>query len=118
MTAEVAKRRAELVLVTAATLLIAMVIWPLWRPLLIAAVLAGVLSPLYETAVGRLGGRRSLVGGAVHRRDRRPDPDSRWPCWRSSPCARPSRRSASCATRIASDGVDGLIEKAPDSIED
>ena len=26
--------------------------WPLWRPLLIAAVLAGVLSPLYERAVG------------------------------------------------------------------
>ena len=61
MTAEVAKRRAELVLVTAATLLIAAVVWPLWRPLLVAAVLAGVLSPLYEKAVRRLG-RPALAG--------------------------------------------------------
>ena len=37
--------------------------WPLWRPLLIAAVLAGVLGPLHERAVGWIGGRRSLAAG-------------------------------------------------------
>ena len=58
-----AKRRAEAVVVGAATLLFAAVAFPLWRPLLIAAVLAGVLSPLYEAAVRRLGGRRSLTAG-------------------------------------------------------
>jgi predicted PurR-regulated permease PerM len=49
------------VVVAAATLLIACIAWPLWRPLLIAAVLAGVLSPLYESTVRRMGGRRSLA---------------------------------------------------------
>ena len=38
----------------AATLLIGAVALPLWRPLLIAAVLAGVLSPLYERRVRRM----------------------------------------------------------------
>src|SRR3982750_3308297 len=60
---ETAKRRAEAVVVGAATLLIAAVVFPLWRPLLIAAVLGGVPSPLYEGAVRRLGHRRSVVAG-------------------------------------------------------
>lgn len=50
-----------MVLGAAATLLIALVAWPLWKPLLIAAVLAGVLHPAYEAVVRRLRGRRSLV---------------------------------------------------------
>jgi predicted PurR-regulated permease PerM len=33
---------------------------PLWRPLLLAAVLAGTLSPLHERLVGSVGGRRSV----------------------------------------------------------
>jgi predicted PurR-regulated permease PerM len=49
------------VVVGAASLLIAAVAWPLWRPLLIAAVLAGVLAPAYEASVRRLHGRRSLT---------------------------------------------------------
>ena len=44
----------------AATALMIAVGLPLWRPLLVAAVLAGALSPLYESAVRRLGGRRSF----------------------------------------------------------
>jgi predicted PurR-regulated permease PerM len=57
----VARRRAQAVVVAAATLLIAAVAFPLWRPLLVAAVLAGVLAPKYEASVGRLHGHRSLV---------------------------------------------------------
>jgi predicted PurR-regulated permease PerM len=57
----VGRRRAQFVVVGAATLLMAAVAWPLWRPLLIAAVLAGVLSPLYEASVRRMHGRRSLT---------------------------------------------------------
>ena len=68
--------RAEGIVLGGATLLIAAIVFPMWRPLLIAAVLAGVLSPLYESVVRRLGGRRSLVRGSVHRRDRGADPDS------------------------------------------
>lgn len=56
-----ARRRAQAVVVGAATLLIAAVAFPLWRPLLVAAVLAGVLTPKYEATVRRLHGRRSLV---------------------------------------------------------
>jgi predicted PurR-regulated permease PerM len=57
----VSRRRAEAVVLGASTLLIGAVAFPLWRPLLIAAVLAGVLSPLYESTLRRLGGRRSLT---------------------------------------------------------
>src|SRR5215831_12506477 len=53
-------RRAVAVLVAAATLLMAMVVWPLWEPLLVAALLVAVLSPLYERATARWGQRRSL----------------------------------------------------------
>ena len=44
----------------AATALMIAVALPLWRPLLVAGVLAGALSPLYESAVRGLGGRRSF----------------------------------------------------------
>jgi predicted PurR-regulated permease PerM len=57
----VARRRAQAVVVAAATLLIAAVAFPLWRPLLVAAVLAGVLTPKYDATVQRLHGHRSLV---------------------------------------------------------
>ena len=116
MTAEVAKRRAELVLVTAATLLIALVIWPLWRPLLIAAVLAGVLSPLYEKVVVRLGGRRSLVAGLFTAAT---VVLLLIPLGLLATIAIREAIEAVSVVRntIASEGVGGLIEKAPDSIE-
>ena len=103
-------------LVTAATLLIAAVVWPLWRPLLVAAVLAGVLSPLYEKAVRHLGGRRSLAAGL-------------FTAATVFLILLPLAVLALIAIReavqavgivrdtIASEGVGGLIEKAPDSIE-
>ena len=112
----VARRKAETILVGAATALIIAVIWPLWRPLLVAAVLAGVLSPLYEKAVARMGGRRSLGAAlftaatvvlilipfallvmiAIH-----------------------EALDAVTLVRhtVASEGVEGLIAKAPDWIE-
>jgi predicted PurR-regulated permease PerM len=110
------KRRAQAVVVGAATLLFAAVVFPLWRPLLIAAVLAGVLSPLYEAAVRRLGDRRSLVagfftGGTV--------------ILILIPLAVLAMIAVGEATdairlvrkTIASEGVEGLITRAPDSIE-
>jgi predicted PurR-regulated permease PerM len=54
-------RRAISVVVGAATVLMALVVWPLWRPLLTAGVLVGVLEPLYERLLPRFGGRRSLL---------------------------------------------------------
>ena len=44
-----------------ATLLMALITWPLWRPLVVSAVLVGVLQPWYERVVTRFGGRRSLT---------------------------------------------------------
>jgi predicted PurR-regulated permease PerM len=38
---------------------------PLWQPLLLAAVLAGTLSPLHERLAGAVGGRRSLSATLV-----------------------------------------------------
>ena len=116
MTAEVAKRRAELALVTAATLLIAAVIWPLWRPLLIAAVLAGVLSPLYEKAVRRLGGRRSLVAALFTAAT---VVLILIPLGVLATIAIQQAVEATAVVRdtIAAEGVGGLIAKAPDSIE-
>jgi predicted PurR-regulated permease PerM len=38
---------------------------PLWRPLLLAAVLAGALSTLHERLVDRVGGRRSLSAALI-----------------------------------------------------
>jgi predicted PurR-regulated permease PerM len=54
-------RRATWVCAGIATLLLALVTWPLWRPLVVAAVLVGVLQPWYERVVTRWGGRRSLT---------------------------------------------------------
>ena len=110
------QRKAETVVVAAATLLIAAVALPLWRPLLIAAVLAGVLSPLYEAAARRLGGRRSLTAGL-------------FTAATIVLILIPLALLAMIAVReaigavgvvratLASGGVEGLIEKAPDSIE-
>jgi len=100
----------------AGTLLIGAVVLPLWRPLLVAAVLAGVLSPLYEKMVRRMGGRRSLgaalftaatvililipiaaiVTIAVHEA---------------------AGAIGVVRSTIASEGIEGLIAKAPDPIE-
>jgi predicted PurR-regulated permease PerM len=112
----VARRRAEAVVVGAATLLICAVAFPLWRPLLIAAVLAGVLSPLYEKAVRRLHGRRSLVAGLF---------TAATIVLILIPLAllamiavREAVDAVSLVRKtIASEGVEGLIAKAPDAIE-
>jgi predicted PurR-regulated permease PerM len=112
----VSRRRAEVVVVTAATLLIGAVAWPLWRPLLVAAVLAGVLSPLYESAVRRMGGRRSL-GAALF--------TAATVILILVPVAAivtiAVREAADAIgvvrTTIASEGIAGLIAKAPDPIE-
>src|SRR4051812_49600921 len=53
------RRTAQTVVTGAATALIIAVALPLWRPLLVAAVLAGALSPPYEAPVRRPGGRGS-----------------------------------------------------------
>jgi predicted PurR-regulated permease PerM len=111
-----ARRKAEIVLVTAATLLIAAVIWPLWRPLLIAAVLAGVLSPIYEKVVHRLHGRRSLVAALFT------TATVVLILLPLAVLAMIAAREAIAAiglvrTTIASEGLEGLIEKAPDAIE-
>jgi predicted PurR-regulated permease PerM len=111
-----ARRRAEAVLVGAATLLIAAVAFPLWQPLLIAAVLAGVLSPPYEAVVGRLGGRRSLVAALF---------TTGTIVLLLIPLAALALIAVGEATdairlvrhTIASGGVEGLIAKAPDWIE-
>jgi len=99
-----------------ATLLMVAVVFPLWRSLLIAAVLAGVLSPLYENAVRRVGGRRSLAAAlftaatiflilipiaalatiAIHE---------------AADALGLVRKT------VASEGVAGLIAKAPDPLE-
>jgi predicted PurR-regulated permease PerM len=54
-------RAALAVLVGASVVLLGLVGLPIWRALLVAAVLAGTLGGAYEWAVKRLGGRRSLV---------------------------------------------------------
>ena len=89
---------------------------PLWRPLLVAAVLAGALSPLYESAVRRLGGRRSF-GAAL------------FTAATVILILIPVALLAIIAVRevteligvvrdtIASEGIQGLIAKAPDPIE-
>jgi predicted PurR-regulated permease PerM len=110
------RRKAEAIVVGSATLLIVAVAFPLWRPLLVAAVLAGVLSPLYEKSVARLGGRRSLAAGL-------------FTAATIVLILLPLAVLATIAVReavgaidvvrktIASEGVEGLIAKAPDSIE-
>ena len=115
--AEGAERRTAQTIVTgaAAALMIAVVL-PLWRPLLVAAVLAGALSPLYESAVRRLGGRRSL-GAAL------------FTAATVILILIPVALLAIIAVReaaqavglvrdiVASEGIKGLIARAPDSME-
>ena len=110
------RRWAEAIVLGGATLLIAAVVFPMWRPLLIAAVLAGVLSPIYEKLVKRLGGRRSLCAAL-------------FTAATVVLILIPLALLATIAIReavgaiglvrstIASEGVEGLIAKAPDSIE-
>src|SRR5262249_43549852 len=112
----VSRRRAEVVVVAAATLLMGAVALPLWRPLLVAAVLAGALSPLYESTVRRMGGRRSL-GAAL------------FTAATIILILVPVAAILTIAVReaadaigvvratIASEGIEGLIAKAPDPIE-
>lgn len=100
----------------AATLLIAAVALPLWRPLLIAAVLAGVLSPFYESTVRRLHGRRSLAAALF---------TAATVFLILIPIAAIAtiaiREAADAITlvrkTIASEGVAGLIAKAPEPLE-
>jgi predicted PurR-regulated permease PerM len=111
-----ARRRAEVTLVAAATILAAVIIWPLWRPLLIAAVFAGVLSSVYERTVRRFGGRRSLVAALL---------TISLVLLILIPVAalitiavREAIDVAGVVRRtLASGGIDGLIEKAPDFLE-
>lgn len=56
-------RRFFVLLLAIATLLVALVIRPLAAALLLAAVLAGVLWPLYTRLARKLGGRRALSAG-------------------------------------------------------
>ena len=100
----------------AATALMIAVALPLWRPLLVAAVLAGTLSPLYESAVQRLGRRRSF-GAAL------------FTAATVILILIPIALLAIIAVRevteliglvrdiVASEGITGLIAKAPDPIE-
>ena len=112
----VARRRAQTVVTGAATALIIAVGLPLWRPLLVAAVLAGALSPLYESAVRRLGGRRSF-GAALF--------TAATVILILIPVALLAIIAVREATQviglardiIASEGITGLVARAPDPIE-
>jgi predicted PurR-regulated permease PerM len=104
------------VVIGAATLLMVAVAFPLWRPLLIAAVLAGVLSPLYESAVRRMGGRRSIAAALF---------TTATVFLILIPIAAIATIAIHEATgaivlvrkTIANEGVTGLIAKAPDPLE-
>lgn len=116
MTENGATRRAELVMVLLAVVLVGIITWPIWRPLFVAAVIAGVLNPLFERVCKRLGGRRSLVAGLftaatvllifV-------------PLTALVAVAVREATNAFIIVRqtLESGGVAGLIEKAPDPIE-
>jgi predicted PurR-regulated permease PerM len=111
-----ARRTAQTVVTGAATALIIAVALPLWRPVLVAAVLAGTLSPLYESAVRRLGGRRSF-GAALF--------TAATVILILIPVALLATIAVREATQvvglardiIASEGIKGLIARAPDPIE-
>jgi predicted PurR-regulated permease PerM len=112
----VAARKAEVIMVVIAAGLVGVITWPIWRPLLVAAVIAGVFGPLYARVVKRLGGRRSLVAGL-------------FTAATVLVILIPLTALAAVAVREAthafnivrstleSGGVAGLIEKAPDPIE-
>ena len=110
------RRTAQTVVTGAATALIIAVALPLWRPLLVAAVLAGALSPLYESLVRRLGDRRSLGAGLF---------TAATVILILIPVASLAIIVVREATQmvglirstIASEGIKGLIAKAPDPIE-
>jgi len=110
------RRTAQTVVTAAATALIIAVALPLWRPLLVAAVLAGTLSPLYESMVRRLGARRSL-GAALF--------TAATVILILIPVAslaiiavrEATQMVGLVRTTIASEGIKGLIAKAPDPIE-
>jgi predicted PurR-regulated permease PerM len=110
------RRTAQTVVTGAATALIIAVALPLWRPLLVAAVLAGALSPLYESLVRRLGDRRSLGAALV---------TAATVILILIPIASLAiiavREAAQMVglirSIIASEGIRGLIAKAPDPIE-
>ena len=116
MAESLAKRRAEVLLVALGALLMAIIVWPLWRPLLVAAVLAGVMSPLHERAVGWLGGRRSLASGLF---------TAATVLLILMPLAglaivavREALEAVAIVRKtLKSGGVAGLIERAPDSME-
>src|SRR6266540_844225 len=111
-----ARRRAEVTLVAVATVLAAVIVWPLWRPLLVAAVFAGISSPVYERIVPRLGGRRSLAAALL---------TSALVLLILIPVAALAtiavREAIDAATivrrTLASGGIEGVIEKAPDFLE-
>src|SRR5262249_6099505 len=92
------------------------VAFPLWRPLLVAAVLAGVLSPVYEKSVRHLHGRRSLTAALF---------TTATVVLILIPLAALAmiavREAASAIAVIkgtlAQEGVAGLIAKAPDPLE-
>lgn len=109
-------RRAVVLLAAAALVLTAMVVWPLWRPLLVAAILAGVLVPFYERVVKRIGGRRSLAAiiftlGTVIL--------ILLPLAALTVVAvrEAMEVSVTIKSTLASEGLTGLIAKAPDPIE-
>jgi predicted PurR-regulated permease PerM len=110
------RRAAQTIVTGAATALIIAVALPLWRPLLVAAVLAGVLSPLCESAVRRLGGRRSLGAGLF---------TAASVILILIPVAALAIVAVHEATEVVgivrstfeSEGIKGLIAKAPDQIE-
>ena len=110
------RRTAQTVVTGAATALIIAVALPLWRPLLVAAVLAGALSPLYESLVRRLGDRRSLGAALV---------TAATVILILIPIAslaiiavhEAAQMVGLVRSTIASEGIRGLIAKAPDPIE-
>jgi predicted PurR-regulated permease PerM len=109
-------RRAVVLLATAAVVLTAMLVFPLWRPLLVAAILAGVLVPFFEGVVKRMGGRRSLAAtiftlGTVLL--------ILVPLAALTAVAVSEAMEASVTIKqtLASEGLTGLIARAPDPIE-
>lgn len=110
------RRKAEAVVLGAAILLMCAVVFPLWRPLLIAAVLAGVMSPLYEKTTRRLHGRRSLTAALF---------TAATVFLILIPVAAIAMIAVKEAAEaiglmrktIATEGIAGLIAKAPDPIE-
>src|SRR5262245_53183267 len=58
-------RTAVTILAVASAALLVAVGLPLWQPLLVAAVLAGTLSPLHDRLAHKLGSRRTLSSALV-----------------------------------------------------